>query len=183
MPTRYRFGENHAPHFVTCSVINWIDALSRSQYKDIIVNSLKYCISNKGLVIHAWVIMNNHLHMVITSDEEHPLADIIRDFKKHTAKQLIKEIDTPNESRRSWMMWLFASAGKQNPNNEHYQFWQQDNHPQMLTTGTEITQNITYIHENPVRAGIVYSPECYIYSSGIDYYTQQKGLLPVEVLI
>ena len=121
--------------------------------------------------------------MVITSDEEHPLADIIRDFKKHTAKQILKEIDTPSESRRSWMMWLFASAGKQNPNNEHYQFWQQDNHPQMLTKGTEMTQKITYIHENPVRAGIVYSPECYIYSSGIDYYTQQIGLLPVEALI
>lgn len=183
MATRYRFGENHVQHFVTCSVINWIDALSRPQYKDIIVSSLKYCIDNKGLIIHAWVIMNNHIHMVSSSDELHSLSDIIRDFKKHTAKQLIKEIDMPNESRRSWMMWLFASAGKSNPNNENYQFWQQDNHPVMLTRGAEITQKITYIHENPVRAGIVYSPEGYIYSSGIDYYTQQKGLLPVETLI
>lgn len=183
MATRYRFGESHVPHFVTTSVINWVDALSRPEHKDIIINSLKFCIENKGLVVHAWVIMNNHIHLVIRAGNDAPLADIMRDFKKHTAKKLLEAIDTPNESRKSWMMWLFSSAGKQNPNNHSYQFWQQDNHPIMLTKGVEIQQKIDYIHDNPVRAGIVYEPDGYMYSSAIDYYRQQPGLLPIETLL
>jgi REP element-mobilizing transposase RayT len=183
MATRYRFGESQNPHFVTTSVINWVDALSRPLYKDIIIDSLKYCIKNKDLIVHAWVIMNNHIHLVISAKNATPLADIMRDFKKHTAKELLEVIDTPGESRRSWMMWLFSAAGKNNSNNDRYQFWQQDNHPVMLTNGAEMQQKIDYIHDNPVRAGIVYKAEEYKYSSAIDYYTQEQGLLPLEMLI
>lgn len=183
MATRYRFGESNIPHFVTTSVINWVDALSRPDYKDIIVKALKYCIEQKNLVVHAWVIMNNHIHLVISAENDADLSAIMRDLKRHTARKLLEAIDTPNESRRSWMMWLFSTAGKRNPNNSNYQFWQQDNHPIMLTSGMEITQKIDYIHDNPVRAGIVYKQEEYKYSSAFDYYTQQPGILPVEMLI
>lgn len=183
MATRYRFGESYVPHFVTTSVVNWIDALSRPAYKDIIISSLKYCIGHKNLVVHAWVIMNNHIHLVVSAKKDADLPGIMRDFKKHTAKELLKAIDSPLESRRDWMMWLFSAAGKNNPNNLHYQFWQQDNHPVMLTKGTEMRQKIDYIHDNPVRAGIVYKAEEYKYSSAIDYCLQQPGLLPVEMLL
>jgi putative transposase len=133
MATRYRFGDNDYAHFVTFSVIKWIDALSRPQYKDIVVASLKYCIQNKGLLLHAWVIMNNHVHLIISS-KENKLEDIIRDLKRHTSKELLETIDNnPQESRKGWMMWLFKSAGAANSNNKNYQFWEQDNHPILLS--------------------------------------------------
>ncbi|WP_276135144.1 REP-associated tyrosine transposase [Polluticoccus soli] len=183
MATRYRFGDSYIPHFITFSVINWIDALSRPHYKDIVVDSLKYCIANKGLTIHSWVIMNNHVHMIISAEGDSQLADIVRDFKKFTAAKLLEAVDQSSESRRSWMMWLFGAAGRANTNNTHYQFWQQDNHPIALNNHPIAQQKIDYIHDNPVRAGIVFAPEHYIYSSAVDYYDIQKGLLPVELLI
>jgi REP element-mobilizing transposase RayT len=182
MATRYRFADCYIPHFITFSVVNWLDALSRPAYKDIVVNSLKYCINNKGLVVHAWVIMNNHVHMVISANGDEKLEDIVRDFKKFTASKLLAEIEQPAESRRSWMMWLFSAAGKINSNNTHYQFWQQDNHPIALTDKRIAQQKIDYIHNNPVRAGIVYAPEYYVYSSAVDYYQLKNGLLPIELL-
>ncbi len=183
MATRYRFGENHIPHFVTFAVVNWIDALSRPAAKDILVESLKFSIENKGLVLHAWVLMNNHVHLIISTKDGTKPEDVMRDIKKFTATQIIKEIDRPEESRQNWMMWLFKEAGRRNSNNTHYQFWQQDNHPIALTTQHIAVQKLTYIHQNPVRAGIVYEPEHYIYSSAIDYCTNKNGLLPIERLI
>jgi len=182
MATRYRFGENYYAHFITYSVVNWIDALSRPVYKDIVVDSLKHCIDKKGLKLHAWVIMNNHVHLIITAEDDNKLADIIRDHKKFTAQLLLQTIaDNQQESRKSWMMWLFSSAGKENPNNKNYQFWQQDNHPIILSTPEMMVQRLNYLHQNPVRAGIVYKAEDFVYSSAIDYYTDNKGLLPIEL--
>ena len=182
MATRYRFGDSDYAHFVTFSVVRWIDALSRPSYKDIVVDSLKYCITNKGLLLHAWVIMNNHVHLIISS-KENKLENIMRDLKRHTSKQLLETIEAnPQESRREWMMWLFTSAGAANSNNRDYQFWQQDNHPILLANTDILKQKLDYLHENPVRAGIVHEPKHYVYSSACDYYNTGSGMLPVELL-
>ncbi|MFI5196782.1 MAG: REP-associated tyrosine transposase [Chitinophagales bacterium] len=180
MATRYRFGDSSYPHFITYSVVNWIDALSRPIYKDIVVKSLGFCIREKGLILHAWVIMNNHVHLIASAQDGYKLENIMRDHKKFTAIELLTAIKENNgESRRSWMLWLFAAAGKQNPNNVNNQFWQQDNHPIQLTTPDVAMQKLNYIHNNPVRAGIVVEPQHYVYSSAVDYSSKLKGLLPV----
>jgi len=51
-------------HFITCTVVGWLDVFTRSKYKDIIIDSLNYCIKNKGLVLNAYVIMSNHIHII-----------------------------------------------------------------------------------------------------------------------
>ena len=58
MATKYRFGDSEIAHFITFAVVNWIDALSRPLYKDIFVESLRYCQKEKGLRLYAWVIMS-----------------------------------------------------------------------------------------------------------------------------
>jgi REP element-mobilizing transposase RayT len=164
------------------TIVQWIDGFSRQHHKDIIVASLKYCIEKKALRLHAWVIMSNHVHLIV-SCRDGKLEDIIRDLKKFTATRIVKAISEDNrESRRRWMLWLFESAGKQNSNNKHYQFWQQDNHPIALVTKEMIRQRLNYIHDNPVRAGIVYDQAHYVYSSGIDYTSCGSGLISIERL-
>ncbi len=73
------------------------------------------------------------------------------------------------ESRKDWMLKIFSAAGKQNSNNKNYQFWQQDNHPIELYDNYMMDQKLEYIHNNPVEAGIVLSPEDYLYSSDKNY--------------
>ena len=184
MATRYRFGSGDYPHFITYSVINWVDALSRTLYKDIIIDSLNFCISQKGMRLHAWVIMNNHVHLIASCSGPLKMEDIMRDHKKFTASEILRSIENnPQESRKDWMLWLFKSAGLSNPNNKHFQFWQQDNHPILLSNQEMAIQKLNYIHHNPVRAGIVFEPQHYVYSSAADYSSLQPGLLPLEFLI
>jgi len=104
-------------------------------------------------------------------------------IKKYTANKLIEAIrDNPQESRRDLLMWLFERAGKANSNNTNYQFWQQHSHPIELSTNEILDQRLHYVHNNPVEAGIVLSPEHYLYSSALNYAGLPEKLLEVILI-
>jgi hypothetical protein len=78
------------------------------------------------------------------------------------------------------MLKIFKEQGETNSRNKDYQFWLQDNHPEELYSAKFIFQKRNYIHQNPVEAGVVESPEHYLYSSAKDYFFAKKcGLLDV----
>ncbi|MBL0182693.1 MAG: transposase [Chitinophagaceae bacterium] len=182
MSSKYKPGEDAIAHFITFSVVGWIDVFSREHYKEIIINSLKYCQENKGLKLHAWVIMTNHVHLIISTDTNR-IEWLVRDIKKYSSKQIIAAIrDSTTESRKEWMLNIFSYAGKSNSNNKDFQFWKQDYHPIELNTTIKCKDRLDYLHENPVRSGLVWEPWHYKYSSAIDYYTNEHGLLKVEHL-
>ncbi len=178
MSRKYKFKDQSAIYFVTFATVYWIDVFTRIQYKDIVVESLNYCIENKGLVVYAWVIMSNHVHLIIGSNDKE-LQAILRDLKKFTAKAIIAAIsENQQESRKEWMLWMMERAGKKNSNNSKYQFWQQHNQPLVLYNAIEFEQKLNYIHENPVKSGFVDNPVAYPYSSAIDY-SGNKGLVKI----
>ena len=182
MSEKYKIADDELPHFITCTVIGWVNAFCREAYKEKVMESIRFCQANKGLKLHAWVIMSNHLHLIVSS-EENKLSDIVRDFKKYTSKQIIEAIkENDRESRREWMLNMFRYAGKGNNDNKEYQFWRNGYHPVELNTRIKVAQRLNYLHENPVRAGIVWEPQDYKYSSAIDYYTTIAGKLDVERL-
>jgi len=182
MSGKYKPGENAIPHFITFSVIGWIDVFSREVYKELFIKSVHYCQEHKGMILHAWVIMTNHVHLIISSNNN-KIEYIVRDLKKYTSKQITKAIEENNtESRKEWMLNIFRYAGITNNNNTSFQFWKQDYHPIELNNNEKIKQRLDYLHENPVRSGLVWESWYYKYSSSIDYYTNENGLLKIEHL-
>ena len=183
MSVKYKTGDDQLPHFITFSVVDWIDVLTRNEYKDILVESLKYCIREKGMRLNAWVIMTNHVHLIMSSKAGFKISDILRDLKKYTSKQIVKTIkESLIESRKVWMLYMFERAAKRNSNNKDFQFWQHDNHPIELSTPGMLKERVDYLHENPVKAGIVSEPHHYVYGSAVDYYTNQQGRIMIEHL-
>jgi putative transposase len=178
----YKIRNQSAIHFITFALVEWIDVFTRQEYRDIL-DSIKHCQDQRGLLLHCWCIMSNHLYL-IASAQNHDLSAILRDFKKFTSKKIIKTIEeSKTEGRRDWMLRVFRWQGEQNSRNKSYQFWRQDNHPEELYSSSFIFQKINYIHNNPVKAGIVARPEHYLYSSAQDYYDTKKcGLLDVSFL-
>ncbi len=151
-------------NFVTLTVVGWLDVFTRRLYSDFIIENLAYCRENKGLFIHAYVLMPNHLHMVAWAEDN--LSDILRDFKTYTSKELFKMIkENSEESRKDYMLKIFKQQGKQNELNVHHQFWQNDNYPVALYSHKITQQKVDYIHTNPVKAGFVDEVEKYYYSS------------------
>ncbi len=182
MPFAYSFANPNGTYFVTFATVQWADAFTRKAYIDILLDSLRFCQTKKGLRIHAWCIMSNHIHLIISRASTPTLSDILRDLKKYTSVRILEAIQKAEtrESRKGWMLWLFRSAGEKNPNNEHYQFWQQENHPEELVTPPFLKQKMDYLHNNPVVAGLVDEPWEYRLSSARDYMTDRKGLLEIE---
>ena len=182
MSTKYKIRNQEALHFISFATVEWVDVFTRPVYKEVIVESLKYCQQNKGMVLYAWCLMTNHVHMILSSNGSNKQEDIIRDFKKFTSKRYLELIESnSNKSRRNWMLWIFKSAGGKNSNNTTYQFWRQDNHPIELDSNKLMDQKLEYIHNNPVVEGIVDIPEEYLYSSARNY-AGRSGLIEVELI-
>jgi putative transposase len=121
--------------------------------------------------------------MIIGRQGNPNLEDIIRDMKKFTSVQIMEAIlKNQLESRRELLVWLFKRAGKKNKNNTNYQFWQQHNHPIELNTSEMIDERLNYVHNNPVEAGIVLSPEDYLYSSAVNYAGLPEKLIDVTLI-
>ena len=176
----YKMRNKEAVHFVTFAVVEWVDVFTRKEYRDIVLDSLKFCQNQRELLLYAWCLMSNHLHLVMTARDHDP-GGILRDFKKYTSKHIIAAIENnKQESRREWMLKIFREQGEKNSRNKNYQFWRQDNQPKELYSPAFTVQKINYIHNNPVEAGIIEKPEHYLYSSARDYYFGKNvGLLPV----
>ena len=144
MSTGCQIAEQDSMHYVTFQIIGWIDLFTRKVYRDIIIDSLKFCQQNKGLEIYAFVIMSNHIHLLISSNTGQ-LSETIKEFKSYTAKQILKEIELGTESRREWMLNLFEFAAKKHKRNEKYQVWTHDNHPEQIYSEKFILQKIIYM--------------------------------------
>ena len=172
---------NGYAYFLTLTVVDWVDVFTRPCYKDLMVESIQYCQQHKGLELYAWVLMTNHVHLIASAQEHTSLSDILRDLKKFTSKALVKAIAEEPESRRQWMLYRFEFAGKYNPKIKDYKFWQDGNEAKEIFTNPFLLQKLNYLHDNPVRAGIVDYPEDYLYSSARNYAGKQ-GLLDVIVI-
>lgn len=177
MGFHYRINEGKA-HFVTMTVVDWIDVFTRKNHKLAIIESLKYCQKHKGLEIFAWCLMPSHLHLIIRAEDELKLSDILHDFKKFTSKEIIRLIQEEPESRKEWMLDRFEFAGRYNPKIKYYKFWQDGNHPVELYSPDFIKQKLEYIHHNPVVEMFVEQPHEYLYSSARNY-SEMDGLIDV----
>ena len=169
-------------YFVTDTVVDWVDIFTRPIYRHIIIESLQYCQKEKGLIIYAWVLMTNHLHMIAGTNGENRISDILRDFKKFTSKKIVQTLLVESgESRRDWMLNRFEYAGKNDKKITNYKFWQEGNDAQEIYLNDYFNQKLNYIHYNPVKAEIVNREEDYRFSSAIDW-AGGKGLLDVVIV-
>ncbi len=102
MSTGYKIDDQEGLYHVTFQIVDWIDIFTRQVYRDIVIDSLKFSQQNKSLEIYAFVVMSNHLHLIIRSGIG-KLSDTIGEFKSITAKKILLAIEMKSESRRDWI--------------------------------------------------------------------------------
>ena len=74
MSRNWRVHNQNSLHFVSFAVVGWIDVFTRVEYKEILIDSFKYCQENKGLELFGWCIMSNHVHFIGEMGETGPLV-------------------------------------------------------------------------------------------------------------
>jgi REP element-mobilizing transposase RayT len=180
MSEAYKTSNPESTYFLTFQVVFWLDVFTRKAYRDIFIESLKYCRKHKEMEVFAFVIMSNHVHLILRNTNR-KLADTIRDLKKYTANQIINLIDSSNESRRKWLLSEMAFAARKHNRNSNYQLWTHENHAIELINGEMLEQRLNYIHQNPVRAGIVEKAEDYLYSSARNYCKGLEVIMEIDL--
>ncbi|HPP76259.1 MAG TPA: transposase [Armatimonadota bacterium] len=176
MSQSYRVAEAGYPYFITSTVLHWISIFSRDDYFKVLVDSFNYCIKNKGLIVHAYVLMPNHFHAVLTQSEG-KLSDVVRDMKRHTAKTVGLKLEPDGR-----LMWLrsFHNAAK---TPDGIKLWKDEFHPEQIYSQKFFEQKVDYIHNNPVRAGYVVDPCYWKYSSAGFYYKQEPSVIDVTPIM
>ena len=174
MALAYTIKNQWAVHYVTFTVHQWVDVFTRSAYTEILLNSIKHCQKNRGLEVYAWVIMSNHCHLILKA-EKGDLSDIIRDLKKFTSKSIYQAIkNNKQESRRKWLLLTLSYEGR-------VWFWEEGYHGIEIESDRMFESKVGYVHQNPVRAGIVLQEQDYLLSSAADFYGERKGALDLSI--
>ena len=97
MSDTYVIKDQLAPYFLTFQVVSWVDVFTKQVYRYIVIDSFNFCVQDQFLNVHAWVMMSNHVHCILSS-RNGALSNTIGNLKKHMSKQILK-VAQPRESR------------------------------------------------------------------------------------
>jgi putative transposase len=170
MRNRYRVNDENAAHFITSTIVEWLPVFTTQVCCDILVRSLEYSRAHKRLKIYGWVIMDNHFHAVVSAPV---LSPTIADLKKFTAHAILEQLKTEG---REWLLNQLAYFCAAHKFASRHQVWQEGVHPQLITNDKMMLQKLEYLHNNPVKRGLVASPEHWRYSSAHEWL---PGAMPV----
>ncbi|MEA3315549.1 MAG: transposase [Campylobacterota bacterium] len=173
--TRYKIYEQTQPHFLTLTILHWIPIFTNKDSVDILLDSFRYLQKEDNLQIYSYVILENHLHLVASSDD---ISYTMRRFKSFTAKNILKLLQERNITTILDQLAFYKKAHKKTA---QYQLWQEGYQPKLIKDDKMMIQKINYIHQNPVKRGFIDEARYWRYSSARDY-EGIKGLIEVERL-
>ena len=163
-------------YFVTLTVVGGIDVFTRSEYCDLLVDILNYCIDHKRLRVYEYAILPSQLYLIADVGQGN-LPKVLRDFKSTSAKQILRAIaEHPEESRKEWLMRMFQFFAHRYQHNSEHHFWQFGNQPVSLEKFVKTGEPLPSALDGLVRAAIVDGPEHFVYCSA---YPGQKVKLAV----
>jgi putative transposase len=174
---RYRILEGVSVYFVTFTIVDWLPVFIDELTCKIITNSLSFCIKNKNLRVNAYVVMPNHLHAIVFDGDfnSERLKHTLDDFRKFTGRQLA---DTCEAHFSPIFSEVFRKAAGED---RQRRVWQPTQHPEGIISEQFWQQKVNYIHENPVRKGLVNRPENWRFSSAKFWANEEGANSDVEV--
>jgi len=181
MSEKYKTTDKQGAYFVTFTIVDWVDVMQDDAYKMILINAIKYYQEKRGMVVYAYCIMKNHVHMIIQSNGMETVSEILRDLKKYSAKEIIKSLEIENSEYSKRYLKIFQEAGKNLKRIKNYKVWQDGNHPMILYSNKFTWQKLSYIHNNAVETGDVLHAHDYMFSSARNY-AELNSLLDVVLI-
>ena len=130
--------------FVTNTVINWTHVFQQQRYAETVMGSLRYCIEHNWFDLFVYVLMPNHIHMILRVKGSHSISQILRDFNKYTAQQILLPM---RESDHHLLARFWVGTKKQG-----HKVWLRDVDIKNVLTPGFLLQKAEYIHQNPLAA-------------------------------
>jgi putative transposase len=165
-------------YFVTTSAVGHRHLFQRDITKRLMVDILDCMRLRQRLRLYAFVIMPNHMHLIVQCRAKDPLAGVIRDLKKQIADRLIRQHRA--EGNRAALEILASVVTK--PAKQRYKVWEDGYQAKDIFTPEFLRQKMTYVHDNPCQPHwqLAECPEDYIWSSARFYALAEPALIPLD---
>lgn len=157
---------NFYPDFFTATILEWKKLLKPDKFKDIIIHSLRFLVSDDRVRVYAFVIMDNHIHIIWQVMGDHKPKDIQLSFMKYTAQMMLKEL----RNNHPQVLEQFVVKAR----DRIHQIWERRPLCTSLWNQQVFKQKLDYIHNNPVEAGMCEYPYNYRYSSASFYFGKEN---------
>jgi putative transposase len=170
---RYKIFNSDYPHFLTMTVVDWLPIFANPEVAEIVLVSLRYMQEEKRAMLYAYVLMENHLHIILQCDN---LSEAVQSFKSYTARAII---DYFTEHNNFALLEKLRYNKLKHKVKSDYQLWQEGSHPEGITTDEMMNKKTEYVHTNPIHRGYVDEAREWRYSSARNYEGEQ-GLVNIQ---
>jgi putative transposase len=177
MPVRPVFDPTYL-YFTTTNAVQRVHLFRRDVIKRIIADSLNYMRVQRWINLYAFVIMPNHIHVIVRFLEGHNLSDVMREFKKYTARQIIRQYQA--ENNQPALMFLEQAA--EHIPDQQYKVWEDGYDARDVFSPEFLKQKLEYSHNNPCQPHweLVERPEEYTWSSARYYLLDEPAIIAVD---
>ena len=155
--------------FVTTTCNNWKHLFINDKYYDLICSSLKFVCEKYKADLLGYIIMPNHIHLIIYFKNETKLSDLMRDFKKFTSVQIRKMLEEDG-----YLEILESLRENIKDKKQVFKVWNDRFDDVAIYNEETLKIKLQYLHQNPVRKEIVPNSEDYKYSSARFYLSDRK---------
>jgi putative transposase len=165
-------------YFVTTNAVQHRRLFRGDVIKRLIIDSLDCMRLRKRLKLYAFVVMPNHLHVIIQCRAEDPLADVMRDLKKHIADRIVRHYQV--KGNQSVLDFLASVVTR--PDKHRHKVWEDGYDARDIFSPEFLRQKMTYVHNNPCQPhwNLVERPEDYAWSSARFYLLEEPTLIPLD---
>jgi len=164
-------------YYVTTNVYNRLRLFTRPSFIIPLLDSINYYRYQHQCKVLGYVVMPDHLHLMLFPTGESHLAEFMRDYKRFTAGRMVRQAKV--ESIKEWVN-AFEAAGDETNRGEN-KVWQDSYWDKNIFSERFLRQKLNYMHRNPVRAKLVEQPEDYAYSSYRNYIANDNTLTEIDM--
>lgn len=173
---RSAFQDGGRVFFVTTTVVDFGQVFAcGEQYYCLLLDSLKHVLREHGAKLLAYVLMPSHTHLVIAMPSGENISDLMRDFKKFTSTKVRQLLE--KDGNNYWLERLRWNASR--ISNQRFKLWMNRFDDLVIETEETLKVKIHYIHNNPVRAGLVEKPEDWKFSSARNYIVSKDNIIDI----
>jgi putative transposase len=171
-----RFHVEGYVYYITTVTYNRLPIFTRPSFIIPLIDSLNFYHYKHDFKLLGYVIMPDHIHLLIWPFGESTISDIMRGYKEFTAKRIVRQAEA--ENTEEWIA-AFRQAGRDTGRSNN-KVWQDSYWDTNIYTERFLRQKLNYIHHNPIRAGLVDRPEDYVYSSYRNYTLEEEWLIEID---
>ena len=168
--------------FITTSTYRRAPVFLSARFRRRFVQPLEEVRQEMQFLLIGWVLMPDHFHLFIKPEPADTTPLILKGLKEQSAKRIIETLD--ENPQHPWCRKMLARLRLPPTvhDESHFRLWQRRFCPFNVYSEKKRQEKLDYMHDNPVKRGVVSSAGDWPWSSWRFYLLQDASILRMDRL-